>query len=88
MQVYLDCLRKNASNSTPCRHLNKEYLECRMARYVTSVKKPMRTGLTGYAIRGLMDRDEWKNLGLDSVGTPGGSSTVSKDNPKDRPKAV
>ena len=47
----------------------------------------MRTDLTGYAISGLMDRDEWKNLGLDSVGTPGGSA-VSKDNPKDRPKAV
>lgn len=34
MQSYLDCLRKNTNNSTPCRHLNKDYLECRMARCV------------------------------------------------------
>ena len=34
MKSYLDCLRKNGSNSTPCRHLNKEYLECRMSRCV------------------------------------------------------
>ena len=34
MQTYLDCLRKNGNNSTPCRHLNKDYLECRMNRCV------------------------------------------------------
>lgn len=33
MQVYLDCLRKNGSNSTPCRVLNRDYLDCRMNRY-------------------------------------------------------
>ncbi|PCH33295.1 hypothetical protein WOLCODRAFT_86679 [Wolfiporia cocos MD-104 SS10] len=48
MQLYLDCLRKNASNSTPCRHLNRDYLDCRMNR-------------------GLMGRDEWKNLGLSNL---------------------
>ncbi|GBE78441.1 hypothetical protein BKA93DRAFT_742075 [Sparassis latifolia] len=48
MKVYLDCLRKNSSNSTPCRHLNREYLDCRMDR-------------------GLMGRDEWRNLGLDNL---------------------
>ncbi|RDX56248.1 hypothetical protein K466DRAFT_581383 [Polyporus arcularius HHB13444] len=67
MKKYLDCLRKNGSNSSPCRHLNKDYLECRMSR-------------------GLMERDEWTNLGLSGVGELG-SSTVAKDNPKDRPKA-
>ncbi|KAI0344129.1 hypothetical protein BDW22DRAFT_1327241 [Trametopsis cervina] len=45
MKEYLACLKKNSSNSTPCRHLNREYLECRMQK-------------------GLMDRDEWRNLGL------------------------
>ncbi|KAI0336199.1 hypothetical protein GY45DRAFT_1238886 [Cubamyces sp. BRFM 1775] len=65
MQTYLNCLRKNGNNSTPCRHLNKDYLECRMNR-------------------GLMERDEWRNLGLNGVGESG-SSAVVKDNPKDRP---
>ncbi|KAI0768632.1 hypothetical protein BD413DRAFT_479070 [Trametes elegans] len=67
MQAYLDCLRTNGSNSTPCRHLNRDYLECRMAR-------------------GLMERDDWRNLGLNNVGeASGSSSSVTKDNPKDRP---
>ncbi|KAH9853018.1 hypothetical protein C2E23DRAFT_822931 [Lenzites betulinus] len=55
MQSYLDCLRKNASNSTPCRHLNKDYLECRMSR-------------------GLMDRDEWRNLGFSGAGAGAGGT--------------
>ncbi|EIW64967.1 uncharacterized protein TRAVEDRAFT_109261 [Trametes versicolor FP-101664 SS1] len=67
MQSYLDCLRKNTNNSTPCRHLNKDYLECRMAR-------------------GLMDRDDWSNLGLNGVrGAAESSNSVVKDNPKDKP---
>lgn len=37
MRVYLDCLRKNEHNSTPCRHLNRDYLDCRMNRCVTSL---------------------------------------------------
>ncbi|CAE6474254.1 unnamed protein product [Rhizoctonia solani] len=32
MTSYLKCLSKNKNDSTPCRHLNKEYLECRMKR--------------------------------------------------------
>ncbi|CAE6418905.1 unnamed protein product, partial [Rhizoctonia solani] len=32
MTSYLQCLSKNKNDSTPCRHLNKEYLECRMKR--------------------------------------------------------
>ncbi|KAH9945625.1 hypothetical protein B0H21DRAFT_694000 [Amylocystis lapponica] len=59
MSVYLNCLRKNSNNSTPCRHLNKDYLECRMTR-------------------GLMDRDEWRNLGLGSVGGPAATDNPSK----------
>ncbi|KAH9836516.1 uncharacterized protein C8Q71DRAFT_835013 [Rhodofomes roseus] len=61
MKVYLDCLRKNASNSTPCRHLNRDYLDCRMNR-------------------GLMDRDEWKNLGMSNVDS---KASATKDDPHD-----
>ncbi len=84
MKKYLDCLRKNGSNSSPCRHLNKDYLECRMSRCVgpTSSRCAFLTCLRS----GLMERDEWTNLGLSGVGELG-SSTVAKDNPKDRPKA-
>jgi len=45
MTQYLECLKKNASTSTECRHLNRDYLNCRMQN-------------------GLMEKDEWKNLGL------------------------
>ena len=45
MKSYLDCLRKNGSNSTPCRHLNKEYLECRMSRCVSPLSSRKRRSL-------------------------------------------
>ncbi|ETW87583.1 hypothetical protein HETIRDRAFT_244376, partial [Heterobasidion irregulare TC 32-1] len=48
MMRYLDCLRKHASASTECRHLNRDYLGCRMKK-------------------GLMEPDEWKNLGLSNL---------------------
>ncbi|KAI9511786.1 hypothetical protein F5148DRAFT_959441, partial [Russula earlei] len=30
MTQYLECLKKNASTSSECRHLNRDYLNCRM----------------------------------------------------------
>ncbi|KAG2754499.1 hypothetical protein CY34DRAFT_69237 [Suillus luteus UH-Slu-Lm8-n1] len=45
MMEYMACLRKNSSESTPCRIMSKQYLDCRMTK-------------------GLMERDEWRNLGL------------------------
>ncbi|EPQ61034.1 hypothetical protein GLOTRDRAFT_31317 [Gloeophyllum trabeum ATCC 11539] len=48
MTAYMNCLRNNNNSSTPCRHLNKAYLECRMNK-------------------GLMEKDDWKNLGLSNV---------------------
>ncbi|KAF8482135.1 hypothetical protein DFH94DRAFT_628182 [Russula ochroleuca] len=42
---YLECLKRNSSASSECRHLNRDYLNCRMQN-------------------GLMEKDEWKNLGL------------------------
>ena len=85
MQVYLDCLRKNGSNSTPCRHLNKDYLECRMARCVLPHPIRISDRLTCEP-SGPMERDDWKNLGLSNVGEPTPAATATKDNPKERPK--
>ncbi|KAF8601476.1 hypothetical protein BDV93DRAFT_495551 [Ceratobasidium sp. AG-I] len=51
MTTYLQCLAKNKNDGTPCRLLNKQYLECRMNK-------------------GLMERDEWKNLGFGDVPDP------------------
>lgn len=83
MQSYLDCLRKNTNNSTPCRHLNKDYLECRMVRYVCPPTLLLRYSTID---SGLMDRDDWRNLGLNEVrGTAESSRSVVKDNPKDKP---
>ena len=86
MQAYLECLRKNASSSTPCRHLNKDYLECRMSRCVASLKlRPIRFSSDSLTCEpsGLMERDDWKNLGLSGVGD---SHLAAKDNPKESSK--
>lgn len=71
MKAYLECLKKNGATSTPCRVMNKNYLECRMVKYVLFpsilafvLPQPV------FATRGLMERDEWHNLGLDKLGTP------------------
>lgn len=80
MKVYLDCLRKNSSNSTPCRYLNKEYLDCRMSRYVEPLLTVLLEEMELSVHRGLMERDEWRNLGLGSV-----EGVVSRDNLQDRP---
>ena len=34
MKLYLSCLQKNGATSSPCRLAGKEYLECRMTKYV------------------------------------------------------
>lgn len=34
MKTYLDCLKKNGSTSTECRHLSRDYLNCRMEKCV------------------------------------------------------
>ena len=34
MKAYLSCLKKNEATSTPCRVLNRDYLECRMSKCV------------------------------------------------------
>ncbi|KAF8506895.1 hypothetical protein F5888DRAFT_1569234, partial [Russula emetica] len=48
MTRYLECLKRNSSASSECRHLNRDYLDCRMKN-------------------GLMEKDEWKNLGLSNL---------------------
>ena len=37
MTQYLECLKRNSSTSSECRHLNRDYLECRMKKYVFCV---------------------------------------------------
>ena len=34
MTQYLECLKRNSSTSSECRHLNRDYLGCRMKKYV------------------------------------------------------
>ncbi|KAI0052909.1 hypothetical protein FA95DRAFT_1553210 [Auriscalpium vulgare] len=63
MTQYLDCLRKNSSTSTECRHLNRDYLACRMQK-------------------GLMDQDDFKNLGL--VNLKGDKPPDSATSPGDK----
>ncbi|KAF9023431.1 hypothetical protein BDZ89DRAFT_1069912 [Hymenopellis radicata] len=60
MMLYMTCLKANSSNSTPCREVSKEYLNCRMDK-------------------GLMERDDWKNLGLSA------SKTASPVDPSSSP---
>lgn len=62
----MECLQKNGSASAPCRALSKEYLECRMQKYVILVFSGFKGGDLDH--RGLMERDEWKNLGMANVG--------------------
>ena len=64
---YLDCLRKHASASTECRHLNRDYLGCRMKKYVCLRLVCVCRGLLNARCRGLMEPDEWKNLGLSNL---------------------
>lgn len=65
MTAYLKCLRANKNENGKCRHLTKEYLNCRMDK-------------------GLMERDEWENLGLQSVENtqPGSASSASANDAK------
>ncbi|OBZ79243.1 hypothetical protein A0H81_00385 [Grifola frondosa] len=47
MKVYLDCLRKNTNNSTPCRLLNRDYLDCRMSHGLMTRDDWKNLGLNG-----------------------------------------
>ena len=37
MTLYMNCLREHAGTSMHCRDLSKNYLECRMQRFVVDV---------------------------------------------------
>lgn len=49
MTRYLKCMKENKQQSTECRHLSKEYLACRMDKYVARLGVPYLTT----ALRGL-----------------------------------
>lgn len=34
MMAYMECMKKNDNASTECRHLSRDYLDCRMRKYV------------------------------------------------------
>ena len=41
MTQYLECLKSNSSTSSECRHLNRDYLNCRMQKCVFFVHVQM-----------------------------------------------
>lgn len=78
MQRYMSCLRANSSTSSPCRPLSKEYLDCRMSK--SAVLHAVDAICTENPLcRGLMERDEWKNLGFDSKGAQKGQDPPKPD---------
>ena len=85
--LYMACLKEHGSTSTPCRALSREYLDCRMQRFVTRCLPLIRGRTTGYD-RGLMERDDWKNLGLANVPEASYSHKSKENQPssKDDPK--
>jgi hypothetical protein len=62
MQIYLDCMKKARNDNSLCREESKNYLECRMSRYVPAVI----WGEWGVDGRGLMLRDSLRNLGFEA----------------------
>ena len=58
------CLKENSSTSTPCRHLSRDYLECRMNKYVCPTFPHRYVTKPDVSQRGLMEKDDWKNIGL------------------------
>ena len=74
---YINCLRQHSSTSTPCRVLSKDYLDCRMNKCVY-LRDDKYHGLS-HDGSGLMERDEWKNLGLANL-EENGTSKVENDN--------
>ncbi|EAU93187.1 COX19 [Coprinopsis cinerea okayama7 len=66
MTLYMKCLRENGNDSSPCRTLTRDYLDCRMQK-------------------GLMEKDEWKNLGLANLK---GDKTASDSAPSSPPDST
>jgi cytochrome c oxidase assembly protein subunit 19 len=67
MQLYMACLREHSGTSTPCRNLVRDYLDCRMNRYVCAAVFLVSSRYAAeldVSQRGLMEKDDWKNLGL------------------------
>lgn len=69
MQLYMTCLREHSGTSTPCRILVRDYLDCRMSKYVCLTVSCLSryTAQLDVSQRGLMEKDDWKNLGLANV---------------------
>lgn len=78
--MYMKCLRENSSTSSPCRDLSRDYLDCRMQKYVAPID--LSQLLVHPVLRGLMEKDEWKNLGLDGVDKNSATSPAPGKSPK------
>lgn len=76
MTLYMNCLRGHGNTSTDCRDLSKNYLECRMQKFVVISRFffPPEVVTSENLSRGLMERDDWRNLGLSNVDTKGSTS--------------
>jgi cytochrome c oxidase assembly protein subunit 19 len=66
MVHYLSCIKKKKGHNDPeCRDLAKNYLSCRMDRYLDFFPRLDHRLLTAIFIcRNLMAKDEFKNLGF------------------------
>jgi len=71
MTMYMECLKENSNNSTPCRALSRDYLDCRMKKWVRHAffhnDTPSPQKKSSSLSRGLMERDDWRNLGMQNV---------------------
>ena len=63
MKTYLDCLKKNGSTSTECRHLSRDYLNCRMEKCVV-LSSWWRCATDAHGIVGLWARMNGRILDL------------------------
>lgn len=81
MLSYLKCLKANKSNGGDCRVESRNYLQCRMDKWVWTMN-----GVPSHAdaARGLMQKDDMANLGLGDVGTSHAGPTPVQP-PESRP---
>lgn len=77
MVKYLKCMKTSKSQSTDCRHLSKEYLNCRMEKCV-QVLSFRGSSLTCSDCRGLMERANWQDLGFQEEGAEPGKKPTAK----------
>lgn len=71
MTSYMKCIKQSKGKSEPCRQYSKLYLNCRMGWSVWVVHCVANSGSRKHS--GLMEKDDWENLGLQDVVMPEGT---------------